>query len=185
MFLMISTPPPPTPLLIKLLITSGCYRRRGDIPQVLSAARPSGPENLHRRESLPVDRPLESQPFFFFLFCYFTACKWLLSLPPMTATTAASTQRPSPIVGPLLWPALQGVAAAPPSPPLFFFFFQLSRNEDQAWATRLFHKVLLCQQAHQLGCLKFYHRHGRQISAAPQKPTQPGPAPVEPEVIRR
>lgn len=126
MFLMISTPPPPTtPLLIKLLITSGCYRRQGDIPQVLSAARPSRPENLHRDESPPFDRPLESQPVFFsFLFCFFfTACKWLLSFPPTTATAAAITQRPSPIVGPPLWFALQGVAAAPPPPPLFFFLF--------------------------------------------------------------
>lgn len=38
------------PLLIKLLITFGCYRHRGDIPQVLSAAR--APENPRRGTSL-------------------------------------------------------------------------------------------------------------------------------------
>lgn len=158
---------------------------------------PSRPENLHRlhrlhrgRISGPLDRPLESR-FYFFCFCFvFTACKWLLSSPPPPPPLPPPPPcaPPSPIVGPPLWLALQGVLLLRlprPLSPSLFFFVQLSRNEDQAWATRLFHKVLLCQRAHQLGCLKFYHRHGRRISAAPQKPTQPGPAPVEPEVTRR
>lgn len=38
------------------------------------------------------------------------------------------------------------------------FPLQLVINGDQALA-RCFHKVLLGQQSHQLGCLKFYHQH--------------------------
>lgn len=38
------------------------------------------------------------------------------------------------------------------------FPLQLVINGDQALALR-FHKVLLGQQSHQLGCLKFYHQH--------------------------
>lgn len=43
------------PLLIKLLITFGCYRHQGDIPQVLSAVR--APENPRRGTPL---RPRQS-----------------------------------------------------------------------------------------------------------------------------
>lgn len=47
------------PLLIKLLITFGCYRHRGDIPQVLSAAR--APENPRR--GTPFSPPPHLQSF--------------------------------------------------------------------------------------------------------------------------
>lgn len=183
MFLMISTPPPPNPLLIKLLITSGCYRRRGDIPQVLSAARPSRPENLHRGES----RSPAGIPAFFSGFVFFLQHANGSFHCPHHHHHHRLHSAPLPYCGTPALVCIAGGCCCSASPPSlsFFFSFQLSRNEDQAWATRLFHKVLLCQQAHQLSCLKFYHRHGRRISAAPQKPTQPGPAPVEPEVTQR
>lgn len=48
---------------------------------------------------------------------------------------------------------LQSPARGDPASPL-----QLVINGDQALAL-CFHKVLLGQQSHQLGCLKFYHQH--------------------------
>lgn len=45
-----------------------------------------------------------------------------------------------------------------PIPGRFQLPLQLAVNEAQALALG-FHKVLLGQQSHQLGCLKFYHQH--------------------------
>lgn len=75
----------------------------------------------------------------------FIASYLFKSLTPPTLASTTTTLRGTPTLV-----ALQGVLHP----------FQLSRNEDQAWATPCFHEVLLCQWAHQLGCLKFYHRHG-------------------------
>lgn len=45
-----------------------------------------------------------------------------------------------------------------PRPRATQLLLQLAINEAQALALG-FHKVLLGQQSHQLGCLKFYHQH--------------------------
>lgn len=187
------------PLLIKLLITFGCYGHQGDIPQVLSAAWAQKlghvpfslslcfpPSDL---QSVELNTQLHTHP----------ALQDITSAvsPSITVSKSALCYKKSrtqmvtflasyfffhptiPLSGTPTLVALWGVLLP----------FQLSRNEDQAWVAPFFHEVLLCQWAHQLGCLKFYHRHGSEW-APPHKASPARLAPVafssgKPEVTGR
>lgn len=109
------------PLLIKLLITFGCYRHRGDIPQVLSAVR--APENPRRGTPPPHPSPSVSllQPLAlnkvaasihysrpYAKVCFLTQRRRIQMASFIAPLPSFYHRHPSPFVGPPLWPHCRG-----------------------------------------------------------------------------